>query len=228
MPTLRKRATRSQMRMYRAIAGAVRNAAHAHGVSLPFGFDESVAKRATGTLTSQWEEVLASRRLARRTGSHEDGVVTGKPKSSGQVEHPSHPTSQRDRRSSNGGPSLRRLWKEITITMAKAKRLATPEEYLHRIWLLRIISRIERGQSVRSAVRIDDGPASNGPMVDAGLPPAAVGVIHYPCIARHMLSQNEDVVSANCHGPRCWVCPWKTEPVASEIKVPHGLAKDFH
>ncbi len=51
MATLWNRATPSQYRMLRAIAGAVRNVAHAHQLEVPKTFARSVGKRATGTLT---------------------------------------------------------------------------------------------------------------------------------------------------------------------------------
>src|SRR5258708_34171493 len=72
MTTLQKRATPSQFRMLRAIAGAVDNAAHAHRLEMPKHFAHSVAKRATGTLTAQWPEGLAATAEKRRQdGSRE-------------------------------------------------------------------------------------------------------------------------------------------------------------
>lgn len=61
MATLWKRASPSQYRMLRAIAGAVKNAADAHHIEVPRTFARSVAKRATGTLTAQWPDVLAAK-----------------------------------------------------------------------------------------------------------------------------------------------------------------------
>src|SRR5580693_7620146 len=69
MSTLSNRATPSQLRMLRAIAGAVDNAAHAHKMELPNHFARSVAKRATGTLTAQWPDVLAAKAKRRQNGS---------------------------------------------------------------------------------------------------------------------------------------------------------------
>lgn len=60
MATLWKRATPSQQRILRAVDGAVRNTAHAHSLKIPGYFARSVAKRAAGTLTAQWPEVLAA------------------------------------------------------------------------------------------------------------------------------------------------------------------------
>lgn len=63
MTTLYRRATPQQRRVLRIVEGAVRNAAHAHGLTLPPRFARSVAKRAAGTLTAQWPDALAPRHL---------------------------------------------------------------------------------------------------------------------------------------------------------------------
>ena len=60
MTSLYKRATPSQARILRIIEGAVKNAADAHPtIEVPPRFARSVAKRAAGTLSAQWPEVLA-------------------------------------------------------------------------------------------------------------------------------------------------------------------------
>lgn len=61
MASLWKRANPRQYRMLRAISGAVKNTAHAHSVQLPKNFEHGVAKRAVGTLTAQWPDVLAAK-----------------------------------------------------------------------------------------------------------------------------------------------------------------------
>ena len=61
MATLYKRATAPQVRILRAVAGAVRNVAHAHpDWNIHPLAAKSIAKRATGTLTAQWPDVLAA------------------------------------------------------------------------------------------------------------------------------------------------------------------------
>lgn len=71
--------TPSQQRIWRAIDGAVRNAAHGHpGWNLTRTMARSIAKRATGTLTAQWQEVLAakpSERSGRLRGDHGNHAV---------------------------------------------------------------------------------------------------------------------------------------------------------
>jgi hypothetical protein len=70
MATLYKRATPSQARVLRIVAGAVKNAAHAHpGVVVTDRFARSVAKRAAGTLTAQWPDVLAAGQPSDKVGA---------------------------------------------------------------------------------------------------------------------------------------------------------------
>ncbi len=60
MASLYKRATPAQRLVLRMVAGAVKNAAHHHPEwGLPEYAARSIAKRAAGTLTAQWPEVLA-------------------------------------------------------------------------------------------------------------------------------------------------------------------------
>lgn len=61
MATLYRRASPAQHRMLRIVEGAVKNAADAHPeITISPQFRRSVAKRAAGTLSAQWPEVLAA------------------------------------------------------------------------------------------------------------------------------------------------------------------------
>lgn len=61
MTSLYKRATPSQARVLRIIEGAVKNTTDAHpGLEIRPHHRRSIAKRAAGTLTAQWPEVLAA------------------------------------------------------------------------------------------------------------------------------------------------------------------------
>ena len=61
MTTLQKRANGPQCRMLKIVSGSVLDAAHAHPHTLiDSRFARSVAKRAVGTLSAQWPEVLAA------------------------------------------------------------------------------------------------------------------------------------------------------------------------
>lgn len=70
MVSLYKRATPRQTVVLRMVEGAVRNAAHAHP-ECPINdrMARSIAKRAAGTLTSQWGSVLAAPRVRSDGGS---------------------------------------------------------------------------------------------------------------------------------------------------------------
>ena len=61
MATLYKRANARQKRLLRIIEGAVHNTLHAHpdGLLDNERFARSVAKRAVGTISSQWGDLLA-------------------------------------------------------------------------------------------------------------------------------------------------------------------------
>ena len=71
MASLYKRATPSQHFILRVVEGAVQNAQDAHPemARIPPKFTRSIAKRATGTLTAQWPDVLAARALSKRNAS---------------------------------------------------------------------------------------------------------------------------------------------------------------
>jgi hypothetical protein len=68
MVTLAKRATPSQHRILRIIEGAVLNASDAHRLARDEQMARSIAKRATGTLTAQWPEVLAANTRPPKSG----------------------------------------------------------------------------------------------------------------------------------------------------------------
>lgn len=69
MTTLAKRATPRQAIVMRMVAGAVRNAAHAHPQwNIPPKAANSIAKRAAGTLTAGWPDVLAAPRVSSEGG----------------------------------------------------------------------------------------------------------------------------------------------------------------
>ena len=72
MTSLYNRATPSQARILRIVEGAVKNAADAHPtIEVSKRFARSVAKRAAGTLSAQWPEVLAASILLSETANGE-------------------------------------------------------------------------------------------------------------------------------------------------------------
>lgn len=60
MASLYRRATPSQARILRAVEGAVKNVSDAHGLEFNPRHARSIAKRAAGTLSACWPEVLAA------------------------------------------------------------------------------------------------------------------------------------------------------------------------
>ena len=73
MTTLSKRATPAQAKVLRIIEGAVLNTADAHKLERDKQLARSIAKRATGTLTAQWPEVLAANSRPPKSGTATDG-----------------------------------------------------------------------------------------------------------------------------------------------------------
>ncbi len=114
--------------MLRAVAGAVRNTAHAHQVELPWNFDRSVAKRAAGTLSAR-EAVASPEELA--------GVVS---RQKGAGDNDSSPGlngshSVKDRKKGGHLKQLRwsplfRVWKEITRKMWSITDPVAREAYI--------------------------------------------------------------------------------------------------
>lgn len=74
MSSLYRRATPSQARVLRIIEGAIKNTCDAHpNLQISPRHRRSIAKRAAGTLTAQWPEVLAASRGT--SDSREPGQV---------------------------------------------------------------------------------------------------------------------------------------------------------
>jgi len=138
MATLWNRATPSQYRMLRAIAGAVRNAAHAHQIDISRNFARSVAKRATGTLTAQWPDVLAATANRRQEGSRASLETRG-PRGSKLLEGRSEGGSLRLLRLS----PIRFVWKRYAAGMWKIKH-GPPEIYAAHIRVLKLLDEAQR------------------------------------------------------------------------------------
>lgn len=141
MASLWKRATPRQYRMLRAISGAVKNTAHAHSVQLPKNFEHGVAKRAVGTLTAQWPDVLAADRINRSQNDPSVKVDT----------HGSRQNRTLLQVQSLGGRLrlLRRspikfAWKEISQKLWKIKREGTPAQYMEYVEIMRLLDQADR------------------------------------------------------------------------------------
>ena len=140
MTTLWKRATPSQYRMLRAIAGAVMNAAHAHQIEMPTNFARSVAKRATGTLTAQWAEVLAAKSQPRRQEGQRANGFTRCPRWDNTVGGLSEGGRLRLLRRS----PIRQAWKQFAMGMSDIKHNGGPEQLAMHIKILRLLDEAQR------------------------------------------------------------------------------------
>jgi len=139
MATLWKRAIPSQFRMLRAIAGAVVNTGHAHHIELPKNFARSVAKRATGTLTAQWPDVLAAKANRRQEGMRER-LISRCPECS----HPYKGHSEGDRLRLLRRSPIRNLWSRFAKDMWKVKREGTPEQYATYVRVLQLLDQAQK------------------------------------------------------------------------------------
>jgi hypothetical protein len=154
MAALWNRATPSQYRMLRAIAGAVRNAAHAHQIEMPNTFARSVAKRATGTLTAQWPDVLAAT-ANRRQNSSRDNLTSRELRGSDLSRGP----SKGDRLGLLRRSPLRFVWNHYAAGMWKIKREGTPEQYAAHV---RVLKLLQEAQSAIDGLNQQQRKETNG------------------------------------------------------------------
>lgn len=131
----------AHVRIFRAVEGAVRNTAHGHPRwHLTDDMARSIAKRATGTLTAAWPDVLAARSVS------SDGA-------NGYVVAASWPPPPRRRTTASAGRGasrltrrspLPRLWKELAKQVGTAKRAGQTERAEILIEVLRLIAKEQR------------------------------------------------------------------------------------
>lgn len=137
MTSLHNRATPAQRKVLRIVAGAVKNAADAHpNVRLTPTFASSVAKRAAGTLTAQWPDVLAAAAPSERPTSPPcDGVGPLALTDQGPRRRP----SKLVRRS-----PLSILWKRLSLLIGEAKRAGEHERAAALIEAIRLVDQLRR------------------------------------------------------------------------------------
>ena len=140
MTTLSKRATPSQRRILRAVEGAVKNVADAHPEHrLTPNIGRSIAKRAAGTLTAQWPDVLAAKAIRRQDGSR-DGLISRDPRGSDLRKG----RSEGDRLRLLRRSPLRFVWNHFASGMWKIKREGTPEQYAAYVRVLKLLDEAQR------------------------------------------------------------------------------------
>lgn len=155
MTSLYKRASPPQARVLRIIEGAIKNVAHKSGKEFDPRYARSVAKRACGTLMSQWAETLA----ATSAPSGWRVAATSDSGSLATVEHPAIrlaseqvaiPRKARKASVCSRPSSLRRLHKKIAIQMRDVKNTGNEERTKAFIDVLRMISEMEDDASHHS------------------------------------------------------------------------------
>ena len=131
MTSLYNRATPRQSRVLRIIEGAAVNAFHAHPHA-KFGprLAKSIAKRATGTLTAQWPDVLAIPHVAAGLSDNEHGTISIP--GSHIAQESGHSESAR---------SLRRLHGKLGDMAGNAKRGGDVQRHAVLVEVLRLIHR---------------------------------------------------------------------------------------
>lgn len=130
MTTLANRASPSQSRIMRAVSGAVKNVADVHpDWKVHPRLAGSVAKRAAGTLTAEWPDVLAAR-LARRQERKFGHLLLPTPR-----RRPTHIGPVR--------PPLKSLWARLTREVGPAKHAGQTERAETLIYVLRMIAKMQ-------------------------------------------------------------------------------------
>lgn len=149
MTSLYKRASPSQVRILRAVEGAVKNAADGHpSYILPKSFARSVAKRAAGTLTAQWPEVLAAGVTASSDRVGADIFQTARPRSAQAKKRAGRGSSHLLRRS-----PLPALWKALAAQIRPLRESGQSTKADAFVEVLKLIATIQRSGDV-------GGPAS--------------------------------------------------------------------
>lgn len=138
MSSLYNRATPSQARILRIVEGAVKNATDAHpGLKISPQHRRSIAKRAAGTLTAQWPDVLAAR------GSSESPLVSSKSRPSGQLSD-ARKTAGRGSLTFVKRSPLRLLEGQIASQLKALKASGDTERVAAFIDVLRMISELRK------------------------------------------------------------------------------------
>lgn len=141
MVSLYVRANPRQRKIFRIVEGSVRNTLHAHpDYQLPESAARSIAKRAAGTLTASWPEVLA---IPLESSERSEGIgsVPSGPDSVG-------PAAQRIRRGSPSRmrrpPLFAKLYRELSWRTGEARYKGHSERAETLIEILRLIDRMEQ------------------------------------------------------------------------------------
>lgn len=153
MASLYKRATPPQARMLRIVEGAIRDAQQIHpDIVATERHRRSIAKRAVGTLSSQWADVLAETRDANRGRlKRTSGQVNHRrPGSEGHPAIPTEGTATSDYRRTRRGrlrlqrrSPLSKIAKALGDEIGRAQRAGRDEDARALITAVRIIAAVD-------------------------------------------------------------------------------------
>jgi hypothetical protein len=140
--SLYKRATPPQAKVLRMIEGAVKNAADAHpGVTVSGTFARSVAKRAAGTLTAQWPDVLAARCRVPSERAGADSPAIRSVRCCAQIVKDGNRGGRRT--SLRRSPLSRRFRIELGILAREARRVGNADRETAFVEALRLLAKFE-------------------------------------------------------------------------------------
>lgn len=147
MSSLYKRATPSQAMVLRIVEGAVKNATDAHPeLKISPRHRRSIAKRAAGTLTAQWPDVLAASRALSDSRASGHGT-TGR----GRVAHHAKPLGRGGTHFLKASPlgrfPVREFIREISRPIRGLKEAGQTERAEALIDVLRLIHRLRSGEA---------------------------------------------------------------------------------
>lgn len=137
MASLYRRANPAQARVLRIVEGAVKNASDAHPeLKISPQHRRSIAKRAAGTLTAQWPDVLAARGSS---DSREPEGTSGR----GQSAHSAKPSGRGGCQVRTASP-LRRLEQMLCRPLSAMKAAGETERVAAYVEVLRMISELRK------------------------------------------------------------------------------------
>lgn len=145
MTSLYNRANHQQRRILRIVEGAVKNAADAHAeINFTPQMARSIAKRAAGTLTAQWPEVLAAKMPSDKVGvlspkAWPPAMGSDLPKGPSRGSQYGKGQPRGVRRASNPHTPLRFLWNRFSLEVGYAKHMGNTERAKAFIEVLRAI-----------------------------------------------------------------------------------------
>jgi len=143
MVTLLKRATSQQIRLFRIIAGAVRNVADHHPeLNITRYTVRSIAKRAVGTLTAQMPDVLAGLPAYPSRKEALTIVIKASPAShslKARDRFDTDTSKRRGMRQTSSHPPLRKIIRELSFKAGQARRNNNTEALAAYVTTLRLL-----------------------------------------------------------------------------------------